>query len=210
MRYTTENQPGTAQSPRFAAAGFDCQPPPGVIEELLGRKQRQRVKPPQESPPRVPRWQPLLTFIGTLCWPILSVAAFGGLMIVIETIGRHGAMVPARSVVTTPAPSVAVTPMPQPHVSSPTRTPPVVTVRRAEPVPITVRRAELLSVPIGTTAPIILEGQVIVVTYRGSVPTFDQLPRDPALGDMWHVSESLHDWVFCLPVGFTAPSWLDP
>ena len=79
-------------------------------------------------------------------------------------------------------------------------------VRRAELVGPDVRRAELVDIPIGTTGPVTMpDGQQIVVTYRGTVPTFDQLPRQPGWNDMWKVTESGHAWVWTTPSGFSAP-----
>lgn len=82
---------------------------------------------------------------------------------------------------------------------------------RALPVDPVVRRAELVDIPIGTSGRVQMpDGHELVVTYRGTVPTFNQLPRNPQWSDMYRVTESGHAWVWCLPAGFNAPAWVDP
>ena len=225
MRQNTQmdNSLRTAE-PRFSTDGFDCEPPPGVIDELVAPKRARMlgrpVKAPRQTPPR---WKPMLPFLGMLCWPILSIAALGAIMIAIQSVGRHAAPATQTSVSMPPvaAPIASATPSATPQHTPfglPASLEPSVTVRRAEPVvrraelvPVTVRRAELVSVPIGTSGPTIMpDGQLVVVTYRGSVPSFDNLPSDPQLGDMWHVTESNHDSVWCVPAGFASSAWLDP
>jgi hypothetical protein len=129
-------------------------------------------------------------------------------------------VVPAPTPVPTPAPTskpeLAPVPtpvpltMPEPGVEV-RRAELATPVRRAELILPDVRRAELVQIPIGYTGQVTMpDGQQIVVTYRGTVPTFDQLPRQPGWNDMWKVTESGHAWVWTTPSGFSSPAWQDP
>jgi hypothetical protein len=58
------------------------------------------------------------------------------------------------------------------------------------------------------------DGQSVKVTYRGLVPTFAQLPKNPALGDQYHVTEGGAKegitWIWYTPLGWDHPAWVDP
>lgn len=92
-----------------------------------------------------------------------------------------------------------------------------VTVRRAEFVhpardPVTVQRAQLVAPPIGTSGPVIMpcDGRQITATYRGEVPTFDDLPKNPSPNDMYKVTESGQEWVWYQLANFSHSAWVDP
>jgi hypothetical protein len=45
-------------------------------------------------------------------------------------------------------------------------------------------------------------------TYKGSVPDKDHLPLHPAIGDMYSVGNLC--WLWMVPNGANAPTWVDP
>ncbi len=216
----TDNVPGTGSPPRFATDGFDAVPPREVIEELLKRR---RPPPPiviPSAPPRAPHgW-----LKGLIGYAMLVALPVVGLIILATFSSSWHPSFEARAsslVATPPPPRVLSTPAPL--VPSPTRTPPVVEVRRAEPVPVTVKRGELVeptvlratlvSVPVGTSGAIIMpcDGQAVTVVYRGEIPSFGDLPRDPQLGDMYKVTEGRQqEWVFYQLANFANPVRVDP
>ena len=84
-------------------------------------------------------------------------------------------------------------------------------VRRAALVLPEVRRADFVGLPVGWQGLIQMpDGNPVSVRYMGEVASFDQLPRQPGLGDMVKVSESEHCWVFTQPIGFSRAVWVDP
>jgi len=98
-------------------------------------------------------------------------------------------------------------PVPTPAAAVPPSAPEPL-VLRAQPVEPVVRRAmpvegQYYAVPVP-------DGRTVLVRYMGTVPTFDQLPKDPALYDLYRVAASGHAWVFMQPAGFSAPAWVDP
>jgi hypothetical protein len=91
-------------------------------------------------------------------------------------------------------------------------TPTATTAVPAQPAPTPeVRRAELIAPPIGSaywaTMP---DGHSTTVRYMGTMDSFDQLPRNPQLGDMWRIPQSGANWVWYTPAGFTRPAWVAP
>jgi hypothetical protein len=99
-----------------------------------------------------------------------------------------------RSTSESPAPVVQPTPEPL--------------VVRAQPIEPTVRRALPVEGQLYlTTMP---DGKTLLVRYMGSVPGFDQLPRNPNLYDLYKVAGSGHAWVFMQPAGFSHACWVDP
>jgi hypothetical protein len=217
-----DEAPGMAQTTRAGGvhrAGYDSILPSEVREELLRRGRRPVVKTPRAFPTRAfPRqWQSILTFFGMVGTPLLAIAALGGVMIAIQTIGRNAAPPTQANV---PTPPAAATPshssQPKPNYA------PSVTVRRADPVPITVKRAELVRFPElrtgltelspehidemhGITMPY---GERVNATLRGFLEQENQLPRVGRVGDMYVVAGV--PWIWTTAPGAVSPQWVDP
>lgn len=107
-------------------------------------------------------------------------------------------------------------PTPVPELSAVLPEPPVrraelaTPVYRAELVLPEVRRAEYVGIPVGWQGRVNMPDGHFNVRYMGQVESFDQLPKNPSLGEMWGVAESGHAWVWYLANGFTKPAWVDP
>ncbi len=191
----TNNQPGLVKTPRFAPDGFDCRPPPSVIEEMLRQKSHQpppppsRVTPPPPVKPPHGWFKPLGAAIG---YGLLVGLPIAGLLLLCSF---------ASSWHSTPEST---------RVTAPVATPPVTAASvRTSPI-IEVRRGELVSEPIVLRATLVeptnwrlqvihyalCDGQQILVTYRGEVPSFGDLPKNPNPNDMYKVAESGQEWVF--------------
>ena len=82
---------------------------------------------------------------------------------------------------------------------------------RAELVVPDVRRAELVDIPLGTTYRVAMpDGNPLLVTYKGDVSSFDQLPKQPGWNDMYRVAGSGHSWVWTMVPAIGRPAWIDP
>ncbi len=198
MRYPTENQRGTAQSPRFSTSGsgFDCEPPPGVWDELLRRKAHRPPPPPPVTPvkPAPPARD----------WRSTALAVLGVALVAVVIVSQLAHQSSQQAA----APIAAASPAPPLRVSVPSAPwpapPPAVEVRRALPVPvpraelvpITVRRAALMRLPsqeLGVYQyyhlPVEWGGGSVLARFMGTVANFSDIPKDPTPGDMWNVLE---------------------
>jgi hypothetical protein len=76
---------------------------------------------------------------------------------------------------------------------------------RAQPVPLAVGATGFGHLP---------DGRWITVTNKGLVPSFGDLPKYPALGDQYTVTEGGAKegvcWIWYTPLGWNHPAWIDP
>ena len=204
MRIKTDEAPRMARNARADGVhrpGYDSILPPEVRDELLN------VKPPQPSiPPKLPPATPGRALRAAIGYGLLiGLPVFGLIALISLSNSWHRSPAVRASVARVATP-------PPPQVLS-TPPPPAVRVLRAEPVEPTVLRATLVSVPVGTSGAIIMpcDGQAVTVVYRGEIPSFGDLPRDPQLGDMYKVTEGRQqEWVWYQLANFANPAWVDP
>lgn len=165
--------------------------------------------------PRPPalKTKPEITFRPVKWTPIVIAALAAGTVISVTDILRKPPSRPAPVPVFQPAiPVPAPTPVPLAAPTPATLAMPLPTpeplVLRAQLIEREVRRASLRE---GQFFAIQMpDGSVPLIRYMGVVPSFDQLPRNPNLYDLYKVVSSGHAWVFMQPAGFAAPAWVDP
>ena len=209
-----DNQQDTTAR-RFSTDNFDCKPPPEAMDELLRRRAPsfhppQPPEPPKKTPPgklettrkfvnRAVFWMMALAFILILCaifnWYGQNRVRSADQELLHTTLNP----VPTPAPRFQPTPALPLTPtLPSPEV------------RRAE-LAVTVKRAEFVGLPVGWQGyEKMPDGSIVQVRYMGEAASFDQLPRNPSLGDMWRIPASKASWIWSTPAGFAAPAWVDP
>jgi hypothetical protein len=88
---------------------------------------------------------------------------------------------------------------------------------KAQLVPVPVRRATLYRLPSQELGiykwyelPVQWGGGSVWARYMGTKEHFSQIPRGPIPGDLWNVTEGNASWIFCTPIGYNHPIWIDP
>jgi hypothetical protein len=111
-----------------------------------------------------------------------------------------------------PSPAPVVQPAPMP--AQPVSRPPVEQTRLVRaPAP----RATLLRLPAQELGvykwyglPAEWMGGSVWARYCGTVEHFSQIPPNPVPGDLWNVIETGASWIYCVPIGYNHPIWIDP
>jgi hypothetical protein len=210
----TDNQPGTARPPRFSTDNFECEPPPGVWDELL------RPRRPRKRPPSAPRRT--VIFLAWLGIPVVLIALLGVVLSAsgwrpaspgsAETQRIARAALDRISIPATPVVQQPVVPMP---VEQPILPPRARLIKLPPPTP----RAQLVQMPQVPTA-ISQEhldeshditmpyGTIVRATLRGFLGEENQLPRVGHIGEMYVVGTV--PWIFIQVPGTSAPTWVDP
>jgi hypothetical protein len=193
---TTRQQDNTAR--RFDPNLFDCELPPNARAEFFS-PQRPRVLVPPESPKKPSAGNPRRSF-GLWAW-----LAFALVCVALANWKRPTAATTAQSpsttqVQSTPTPALVSTPAP-----------------RAELVPVPVRRGILYRLPwqeIGVykwyELPAAWGGGSVWARYLGTKEYFSQIPPNPTPGDLWNVIEGNASWIYCQPLNYNHPIWIDP
>jgi hypothetical protein len=44
----------------------------------------------------------------------------------------------------------------------------------------------------------------------GTKEHFSEIPPNPIPGDLWNVTETGASWIYCIPMGYSRPIWIDP
>jgi hypothetical protein len=201
--------PKVPPTPR-SGAGFDCELPEDALHELR-RPKRRILLPP--IPPTKRSW---LDYAPS--WPSAAMLGICGLFfaIALAAIASWSANKQVKS--DSPAPTLvqptpAIVPTPAP-VQQPRTTVPTPRTRLAS---VRVRRATLYRLPsqeVGVykwyRLPEEWGGGAVFARYMGTKERFSQIPPNPVPGDMWNVTETQNSWVYCFPLGYSHPIWVDP
>lgn len=154
-----------------------------------------------------PKVTPAIPPAKPIAWTAVVIAAIAAGTI-IQVTSNLRQEPPSRPAVAPAAISVAT---PTPAAPAPVVIPDPPVQRAVVPEPI-VRRGDLVGLPINTVWRLQMpcDGHIINVVYRGEVPSFGDLPRNPGANDMYKVTESGHAWVWYQLSNFSHMSWVDP
>jgi hypothetical protein len=215
-KQTPEDTTARTPSPRFSTNGFDCELPELARAELLQPKRARMLGRPPAPPPKRSWLDYARAWGHAVMLGLLGLFFIVALCSILSWSASKHAPVPASD----PAPTVtpASTPAGTPAIpAAAVRTSPIVEVRRAEFIhparhPAPAPTQELVDISINTAWRLIMpcDRQEITVTYRGEVTSFSDLPKNPSPNDMYHVTESEHDWVWYQLANFSGPAWVDP
>jgi hypothetical protein len=182
---------------------FECELPKEAWREF-GHSKEVRTPARQPAPPRPsPR---IISFWGLVFIVALS-AGLGWLAHKLERQPNDAPPLVQPTSATISSASV-VHPAPSPSTSAP----------RAQLVtPLQVRRASLVRLPgqvLGVyqwcKLPEVWGGTSVQVRYMGTVEHFSQIPPNPTPGDTWNIAETGNTWIYCTPLGYAHPIWVDP
>jgi hypothetical protein len=123
------------------------------------------------------------------------------------------AMEALRKSVPQPTPAPAATPFPAPVQQQA----PANATQPAVQTPAAAPRAQLVRLPsqelgVYKWYPLPPEwgGGSVLARYLGTVERFSEIPPNPIPGDLWNVTEGNASWVYCTPLNYNHPIWIDP